>query len=353
MGPRKQKKGGDAPSGAKPEKPLLTEAQMKELDATAAEMKQIGRKSTEQAFKLGDLLLRAAELLGPENPVGKWAEDKTGLSARTARLYSSVSANLGDIKAECIELSISPTVLFELPSATPEQRELVLQIARDTGNVKVRVAKAIIAADAEKPVLSDNPLENGGADGLKAIAAATIRSMVASLLRHLAEIVMAIMAAKSEKRVQKGKLIEQVEWTARMAHMELSHLLQPVAPDVNPNHQPQLVRLPAETPWARVLKLTLDLSYAHSWPDAKVLDAWLDREVLPILGWATSKVPGPEWSASPETVTSTGTVLPFNRDLGLEATRARLQQVIAAPKLDAHAELEVATETSGPNLVLQ
>ena len=91
-----------------------------QLEASASHILDLGRRTTEQTFELGDHLASAASLL-PEGAFDKWVKRRCGLAARSARNYAAVFRNLTPFRDELVDVSAGSTVLFHLATATPEQ----------------------------------------------------------------------------------------------------------------------------------------------------------------------------------------------------------------------------------------
>jgi hypothetical protein len=99
----------------------------------------------------------------------------------------------------------------------------------------------------------------------------------------------------ADKRIVKKDLGEKTVLIARLARKELESLIQFVRP--NP-HAPQVTwptDLPNGTYWRHLADLLYQMGSIDSWPDSKVLRAWLEREIVPALTWATSKAKDPAW----------------------------------------------------------
>lgn len=67
------------------------------LESSAAHIFDLGRRTTEQTFELGDHLAKAAELLA-DGRFDKWAKMSCGLAPRSGRNYMAVFRNLGHVR---------------------------------------------------------------------------------------------------------------------------------------------------------------------------------------------------------------------------------------------------------------
>ncbi|WP_155737536.1 hypothetical protein [Agrobacterium tumefaciens] len=143
------KKTTEAASGRFDYDALNIGAQSKEaLEATAAGILALGRRSTEQAFELGDLLEHASELVEP-GTFEKWVSQRCDISSKTARNYRSLARNLARYRTRAVELAVSPTVLFHLASAPDEKVEAALAFAEENDGIRVSEVKALLADGSE------------------------------------------------------------------------------------------------------------------------------------------------------------------------------------------------------------
>lgn len=76
----------------------------KALEATATGILALGRRSTEQAFELGDLLEQASALVEP-GTFEKWVSQRCDISSKTARNYRSVARNLTAYRERAVVIS--------------------------------------------------------------------------------------------------------------------------------------------------------------------------------------------------------------------------------------------------------
>ncbi|MGR9371105.1 hypothetical protein [Rhizobium leguminosarum] len=267
-----------------------------QLEETAMFLINVSRRSTEEAFKLGEHLERAAELL-PEGTLEKWAVERCGYTARHVRTQRAVFRNLARYKDILVDLAVGPTVLGKLSAAEPEQIEQAIGFAAQNGKLRVQDVAAIMAgskSEAEARPQID-PYDVGGLDGLKAIIAIKVRDGIKSFVGHLEEIRTHVSEALPKKNIVKKTLAEKTHLTARLAHKELESLAQFVRPSLNTAYVISTAALPGKTGWAAVGALLYKMGSETTWPDKGELRTWLETEVVPILEWATSKSSAPAW----------------------------------------------------------
>lgn len=292
---------------------------MKALEATASNIQALGRRSTEQAFELGDLLEQASELVEP-GTFEKWVSQRCDISSKTARNYRSVARNLAPYRTRAVELAISPTVLFHLASAPEEKVETALTFAEENDGIRVSEVKALLTDGAEpasREVTSTELADVGGLSGLRALIDLKTKSGVAAFVESaaaLAKVVEDILHSKPQgKRLQKTALIPVLEPLARAAKRSLGNVLLLDAPGDVDVRKLSESELPANSRWYKVFSTLDKLGKREAWPEAKELEIWLSQSVLPLLDWATSRTKQPEWpleaavaSNSPDKVMRSG-----------------------------------------------
>lgn len=267
-----------------------------QLEETAMFLISVSRRSTEETFKLGEHLERAAGLL-PEGTLEKWAVERCGYTARHVRTQRAVFRNLARYKDILVELAVGPTVLGKLSAAEPEQIEQAIGFAAQNGKLRVQDVAAIMAdskneAEARPQI---DPYDVGGLDGLKAIIAIKVRDGIKSFVGHLEEIRTHVSETLPKKNIVKKTLAEKTHLTARLAHKELESLAQFVRPYPSAAYVISTSGLPGKTGWAAVSALLFKMGSETTWPDKAELRTWLETEVVPILEWATSKSSAPAW----------------------------------------------------------
>lgn len=267
-----------------------------QLETSAAHIFDLGRRTTEQTFELGDHLAQAADLLA-DGRFDKWVKMRCGLAPRSARNYTAVFRNLAPYRDELVDLSVGATVLFHLSSATDNQVKAAISFAEENGRLQVADVKAILAGGEEggdKPETGDQ-FRVGGVGGLKALIAIKIREGLKAFIAHVVAICQAIEAALAKSRVIKEALAKEIQDIARVARQELESLALFVEPELDWGRNTKPTKFPKKTGWAEVNDTLYTLGGVDSWPKSKEMRDWLALHVLPVLGWAVSKERAPEW----------------------------------------------------------
>ncbi|MBY5340447.1 hypothetical protein E0H35_30615 [Rhizobium leguminosarum bv. viciae] len=279
-----------------------------QLETSAAYIFDLGRRTTEQTFELGDHLAQAADLLA-DGRFDKWVKMRCGLAPRSARNYTAVFRNLTPYRDDLVDLSVGATVLFHLSSATTDQVKAAIAFAEENGRLQVADVKAILAGGGEeggdKPETSDQ-FRIGGVAGLKALTAIKIRDGLKAFSAHIVTICQAIEAALAKSRVIKEALAKEIQDIARVARQELESLALFIEPELDWGRNTKATKFPKKTGWAEVNDTLYTLGGIDSWPKSKEMRDWLALHVLPVLGWAVSKERKPEWPlAAPSAPAST------------------------------------------------
>lgn len=274
----------------------LTQKERTQLEDAASSLQQVQRRSTAHVFERGEHLERAAAILADEL-WERWVKMRCGFSARKARLDRAVFRNLTPFKDELVELAVGSTVLGKLSSADPHQIEAAIAFAREHGRLKVTDVTAILKGEDgfDNADAKVDPHDVGGIDGLKALIALKVRDGLKSFIANCQDILADVMMALAGTRIVKKDLAEKTVLTARLARKELESLVEFVTP--NPDY-PNVIwstHLPSQTRWKMVADVLYQMGNVETWPDAKVLRAWLEGEVVSALAWATSKSKNPEW----------------------------------------------------------
>ncbi|WP_395515530.1 hypothetical protein [Pseudorhizobium flavum] len=272
-----------------------------QLEAAAAGIQALGRRSTDQAFELGDLLEQASELVEP-GTFERWVSQRCDISSKTARNYRAVARNLSRYRERAVELAVSPTVLFHLASAPEEKVEAALAHAEEHDGIRVSEVKALLAdgADATSKELNGVELADiGGLSGLRAMIDLKTKTGIAAFVENaaaLAAAVAKVLESKPEgKRLQKKGLIPLLEPLARAAKRSLGNVLLLDAPGDIDARKLSDNELPIGSRWFRVFDMLDDMGDREAWPEARELEVWLDLTVLPLLQWATCRTKQPDW----------------------------------------------------------
>jgi hypothetical protein len=277
-----------------------------QLEIRAVKVFDLGRRTTEQTFEIGEHLGAASELLA-DGLFDKWVKKRCGIAARTARGYMSVARNLGGFRDELVDLSVSPTALFIIANAPDDKIRETIAHAEEHGQLRVSDAKTILANGEEvedKKVRSDL-YGGGGVTGLKALIAVKTRDGLKMFVVHIEIILQAINTALDQKRVIKEALAREVEDLSRVARMELESLAQFVEPDGDMRRHPRSTQFPKNTEWAAVNETLQKLGLFDSWPKSRDLPGWLRDEVVPVLEWAISKERKPKWPLAQSSAAAT------------------------------------------------
>lgn len=280
------------------------------LETSASRIMDLGRRTTEQTFILGELLDEAATLL-EDGTFGKWVKNRCGIAPRTAGAIMAVSRNLADFRDELVDLSASSTVMFHLAHAPHDKIREAIAYAEEHGQLRVFDVKTILANGEEVENKKDQSdlYGAGGMTGLKALIAVKARDGLKLFVVHIEVTVQAIKTALDQKRVIKEALAREVEDLARVARMELESLAQFVEADSDLRRHPRSTQFPKKTEWAVVNETLQKLGLFDSWPKSKDLPGWLRDEVVPVLEWAIAKDRKPKWPLAP--VREAATVAPI------------------------------------------
>lgn len=276
------------------------------LEAFANSISDLGRRSTEQTFELGDYLNSAAEI-SPEGAFDRWVKPRCNLQPRSARNYVAVFRNLSPYRDDLVDLSVSTTVLFHLSSATPDQIDAAITFAEDNGRLQVKDVKALLGNGVDGKAGRGDQAACGGVTGLKALVAIKVRDGLKLFLAHVEKICQAIVVALGKKRVIKEALAKEVQDLARVARQELESLALFVEPELDFGRNTRPTKCPPASEWAVVNDTLLVLGTLDNWPRSGAMRGWLEGEGLPVLGWAISRERKPVWPlarpavAAPET----------------------------------------------------
>ncbi|MBY3093304.1 hypothetical protein HFO72_21250 [Rhizobium laguerreae] len=271
----------------------------KALEAAAAGIQALGRRSTDQAFELGLLLEQASEHVEP-GTFEKWVSQRCDISSKTARNYRAVARNLAPYRERAVELAINPTVLFHLASAPEEKVEAAFAHAEENDGIRVSEVKALLTEGSEtasEEATGRELADMGGLSGLRALIDIKTKSGIAAFVQSAAALAEAVVSALESKgkRLQKTALIPKLEPVARSAKRSLGNVLLLDAPGDVDVRKLSESELSAASHWYKVFQTLDHLGNRESWPEAKGLETWLRQDVLLLLDWATSRTKKPEW----------------------------------------------------------
>ncbi|WP_114835905.1 hypothetical protein U0027_20475 [Agrobacterium tumefaciens] len=286
-----------------------------QLETSAAYIFDLGRRTTEQTFELGDHLARAADLLA-DGRFDHWVKMRCGLAPRSARNYTAVYRNLTPYRDELVDLSVGATVLFHLSSATDDQVKAAIAFAEENGRLQVSDVKTILAGGEEggDKAEKDDQFWAGGVGGLKALIAAKIRDGLKVFIEHVVTICKAVEAALSRSRVIKEALAKEIQDTARVARQELESLALFIEPELDYGRNTKATKFLKGSGWAEVNDTLYTLGGVDGWPKSKDMRDWLALHVLPVLGWAVSKERKPEWPLAAPTAPASEPAVPAEVD---------------------------------------
>ncbi|EGP58050.1 hypothetical protein Agau_C100520 [Agrobacterium tumefaciens F2] len=285
------------------------------LESSAANIFDLGRRTTEQTFELGDHLSRAADLLA-DGRFDHWVKMRCGLAPRSARNYTAVYRNLSSYRDELVDLSVGATVLFHLSSATDDQVKAAIAFAEENGRLQVADVKTILSGGEEggDNAEKDDQFWVGGVAGLKVLIAAKIRDGLKAFIEHVVTICKAVEAALSRSRVIKEALAKEIQGIARVARQELENLALFIEPELDYGRNTKPTKFPNKTGWAEVNDTLYTLGGVDGWPKSKDMRDWLALHVLPVLGWAVSKERKPEWPLAMPTAPVSEPAVPAEAD---------------------------------------
>ncbi|MDS7594068.1 hypothetical protein [Agrobacterium tumefaciens] len=286
-----------------------------QLETSAAYIFDLGRRTTEQTFELGDHLARAADLLA-DGRFDHWVKMRCGLAPRSARNYTAVYRNLTPYRDELVDLSVGATVLFHLSSATDDQVKAAIAFAEENGRLQVADVKAILAGGEESgdKAEKDDQFWAGGVGGLKALIAAKIRDGLKAFIEHVVTICKAVEAALSRSRVIKEALAKEIQDIARVARQELESLALFIEPELDYGRNTKATKFLKGSGWAEVNDTLYTLGGVDGWPKSKDMRDWLALHVLPVLGWAVSRERKPEWPLAAPTAPASEPAVPAEAD---------------------------------------
>lgn len=266
------------------------------LESSASRIFDLGRRTTEQTFELGDHLHEAAALLDG-GIFAKWVKNRCGIAPRTASGYMAVFRNLGDFRDELVDLSVGSTVLFHLAHATHEQIREAIAHAEEHGQLRVSDVKDIVAngEEAEDKGARSDVFAAGGVTGLKALIALKTRDGLKLFIARIKMICDIIKAALEKSRVIKDTLAQEINDPACIALLELENLAMFVQPINDQRRNACPIAFPKGSEWGRVAEVLKKLGVKDNWPKMAELRGWLHMEVVPVLEWAISKDRKPKW----------------------------------------------------------
>lgn len=285
---------------------ILTEQQEWELEDAADKIRALGRRTTEQAFALGEQLARAQAILPPKR-FGAWVKKRCGYTTKWAKNYTSVYHKLTRHK-ETLEIAAVPsTVMFALAASYDDGRvdDVVAMIARGEP-VTAAKAKDMLQPVKQAAVALD-PLEMAGRAGFRKVAEQRVKSQMATfyalLDNVLGHVETAVARINEGKRVIKSELATAIEHDSRHAHDLFALTMAPyyVAPEPYVNWK--ATSIDATTRWGQFQKMLHRLGSKEQWPGLDTFSTWLVEDVHAGLLFAIKdEVPADAGTESEESV---------------------------------------------------
>lgn len=286
----------------------------------------LGRRSTEQSFELGELYATAMALLPPGH-FEKWLKLRLGVAPRTGHNYAAIHHKLQAWRDQLVDQSAGPTVLVQLTTATPEQVEEAIELGEEKGRLTVADVKALLAEGKEREgkAASTDVFFAGGTAGLKGLIAVKARDGMKLFPAHVEAICELIRIALGKKRVIKEQLFKEIfEW-ARLAREELESLALFVDAELDSSLRHRPKRFPMKSHWWHVSEVLYKLGGIDAWPKSAAVRGWLELEVLPVLEWVTSRERRPKWPLPDKTE-----VAPVVRELDDAFDQGMLEDALEA-----------------------
>lgn len=267
----------------------LEPAKLKTLENCASAIAMIGRRTTEQAFMVGEQLHIAAGLI-ENRTFGKWVSSACEISRQHASTLINVATRLQHYKERLVEVRAAPTTMGVL-AANLECVEKVLGEFEAGRRLTVNQVKAIAGVGGADPKTAAALANTGGIAGLRNLARAKANIGISQFADRLAamihDIEEALKPADEGKRVLKGALAKKIEIPARFARTELENIALFIEPNVLNSTAPHVMKFPEGSKWRQLADLLWDLGGQAQWnPD---LVPWLYGHVVPLLRWAVGK----------------------------------------------------------------
>lgn len=265
----------------------LSRAQQDELKWLGDAFRSLGRRTTAQAYEIGDYLSRAKSIL-PEKELGAWIKEVCKFTPKTGRNYTAVHTNLMDYKERLEAAAVAPTILFVLAYAERQYVEAVIAAIEAGEQLTVAQVKAMVGVAAKKRVASsDEALNVGGIAGLRKAAElktsqdmAQFHGLMAAVLKRV-EVAMEPLA--KGRAVKKGQLQDAIIYDCRHAHDLLNSIAAPMKAEMVQSMNWRPARLPEGSAWRKVQVLLHRMGGADDWPDRTGFVDWLRDEVVPLM----------------------------------------------------------------------
>jgi hypothetical protein len=327
------------------------------LRGLAAEMNKLDRALTKDAFERGRMLETAFEILPVEKTFAAWIGQNCDFTARTARLYRSVVAELFEYEDRAIAGAVPKTVLFELAreAVTGEQIDAVLARFESGERLTVATVKRQLAGEAGAGPDSDpvDPLDIGGTDGLARLVRECVRSDLVAMRAEIAAIgtiiAETLAATPVDRNLKKAALMDAVFRHARLAAAFLGRAVFSRMEDPMQIGRMIEKRPPAASSWMRAHALLDRLGNKEAYPPINELRAWLEGEVMPALEWMSAKGCRPPLAVdAPATADVSASV---EASAAVEAST--ISEVLPGEDVDITPDAEIEAAPSAPTVVAE
>ncbi|NTJ45371.1 hypothetical protein G6L28_22660 [Agrobacterium larrymoorei] len=265
----------------------LSPAQQDELKRLRDAFRSLGRRTTEQAYDIGDYLSRAKSIL-PEKALGAWVKAVCKFTPKTGRNYMAVHNNLIDYKERLVSMAVAPTVLFVLASAKRSDIDRVITAIENGETLTVTQIKVMIGIQTKRTSAhSDDDLNVGGLAGLRKAAelkttqdVAQFHGLMSAVLKQVEKAMEPIAKGRA---VKKGELQDAIVYDCRHAHDLLNSIAAPMKAEMVASVNWRPARLPEGSAWRKVQALLHRMGGVDGWPDRTDFVGWLQGEVVPLL----------------------------------------------------------------------
>ncbi len=265
----------------------LSRAQEDELKWLRDAFQSLGRRTTAQAYEVGDYLSRAKSIL-PEKALGAWIKAVCKFTPKTGRNYIAVHTNLMDYKERFVAAAVAPTVLFVLAYAEQSDVERVISAIETGEQLTVAQVKVMVGVEAKRKVAStDDALNVGGLAGLRKAAelkttqdVAQFHGLMSAVLKRVEK---AMEPLAKGRAVKKGMLQEAIVYDCRHAHDLLNSIAAPMKAELVAHVNWRPARLPEGSAWRKVQALLHRMGGVEKWPERTEFVGWLQDEVIPAL----------------------------------------------------------------------
>lgn len=267
--------------------PTISPAQEDELTQLRDAFRSLGRRTTAQAFEVGDYLVRAKSIL-PEKALGAWIKAVCKFTPKTGRNYIAVHTNLMDYKERLEAAAVAPTVLFVLAYAEQSDVERVISAIETGEQLTVAQVKAMVGVEAKRRVATtDEALNVGGIAGLrKAAELKTAQDMTrfhGLMTGVLKRVEVAMQPLAKGRAVKKGMLQDAIVHDCRHAHDLLNSIAAPMKAEMIASMNWRPAHLPEGSAWRKVQALLYRMGGVEKWPERTEFVGWLRDEVIPAL----------------------------------------------------------------------